>query len=174
MAKDNALLQLLSAETKADLMAAARSVTLTQSELVEVIMGVQMGLIPCQYARIIRDHLPQDITPTEKDFSALRAAKAGDSMGKLGNKIKQIMKQRRKTIAHIFWAPGTPYWAIISFDFLDIAKRENHWGEPHVHMISDLTHPEQHAFTKFISRLENDTPPNIPHRLHIRFERDSI
>lgn len=171
MAEKNVVFQLLCVETKAELDALVSDATVTTEQLAEAIFAAELGLIGWAYNRIIRDVMPEDVSIKEKDYRDIPQMKAGDEMGKLGRKITHMFNQRRKVYAHVFYVPRTPYWMILNFDNLDITQFPNHWGEPHVHMLCDLTHPRQGEFEKFIAILEQDKQPRLPHPLHIRFSR---
>jgi hypothetical protein len=168
------LLKIFTFNKKKELERHCRSLVVSGSDFVSLILSCEERAEPFIHQISYRDIVPRHLEPSESELKAL----ADNGLGELGpeaakavRKMGQMFEDRRYLVGHIFFSPNLSEWHFFCFDQRDLEdQRPNHWKEgPHVHFINWLW-PGQEAksvWSNFVG--EYQRPGNA---IHLRFSMD--
>lgn len=164
----NSLLPLLDANKLSEFLRLCASTTLSQEDLVDIILCAMSGKFDLNHRREIRNLLPDEMEIRRKDLEKIDPL---EDPAKLMSRVSAIFDHPRKLIAHFFWTDDHMRWWLVLFTYKEMNRWRSGWSEgPHVHMVSHLTHP--HASPNdFLEEILWAEKPKLPHRVHIRYQR---
>jgi hypothetical protein len=160
-------------KTKKELEAHCKDLVIHADDFANLVLAVELGAAaPYQHQLLSSIAEPEHLQPTEADFAALGEAKAGESLtgraAKFSTRVRQLFKDRRFLVGHLFHTPDYEFWQFFYFDQRDMAEFDNHWvGGSHVHLLSDLW-PNLSA--KAVVETFMSGKPRLPTSLHVRFD----
>ena len=167
------LLELFEVESKREAEKRCRSLTVTDDDLVDVILAVEAGMVsPLLHAKHTAEYMHPSLDLTSEDRKALGSNGVGDLTPRAKtavNKIDQMFKDRRLFVAHLFYEPYRARWHLIHFDQRDQESVGNHWkaGGAHVHY---SRHNLANAPLEDVWAGVCKAPPIVPNSLYIRFK----
>jgi hypothetical protein len=130
-------------EKKRDLEKYCRKVVIYGSDFAAFILTCETQRSPFFHKIHYRDHVPEHLNPTDADLAALAANPVGPlqpAAKKAVTKMRQIFRDRRYLVGHIFYVPDLSEWHFFQFDQRDLEdERGNHWKEgAHIHFLNWL------------------------------------
>lgn len=171
------LLAIFEIRDKAELAAHLKTVTITKSDLANLILACQFERITLCHFPVFRHHHPTHLALNDKDLTALATNGVGEftpRAKKTVNKISQMFDQRRLLNAHMFWPPHLPGdWHLFYFDQRDTSEANNHWDNGgHIHLMNMLTHPQIDP-NELLERILNEERPKLGGSFHVRWLDES-
>jgi hypothetical protein len=149
------------------------SATITRSSFANFVWIAKAGGLPWTHVAHHRHFVPEHLSPTDDDLSALAASGIGRVSGKAGktvSKIYAIFDERRLLSGHMFCNADLSNWHFFYFDQRDFADDNNHWeGGSHIHFINKLW-PNRTA--ELVWKEFCTGKPHMRGALHIRYNRD--
>ncbi len=140
------LMRILEAASKREALAVAKSMTLTSTAFDSLIVNsADLGYL---HQMCVRDFVPAHLVSGLLSLAPSR----------LGKRLPQVFKDRRRLVAHLFHAPDDSVWHLIYFDQRDTGyTTESNWKHgPHVHYLSYLW-PE-HSMRSIVDQMNGDKP----------------
>lgn len=167
----NTLLDLFMCQSKADFEEKAAKTTVTQEDIVNVILG---GGPEFAHIPVFRQYDAPNLADATAKLKAMNhdELKVGQPVPKPLLTMMNTLRQQRRQAGHFFWMPEYQgAWWILHFDTNDIRERDNHWEQgAHVHMLSWLTHPRSDP-NGFLAQMRGEDRPKLPHPVHVRFKQ---
>jgi hypothetical protein len=164
------LQDLLAITKKSELQKFCRQLTISQHDF--AILVWNSATIGYQHQLQNHEFQPDHLQPTQEEIAGLgrRSAdgKISDEGQRFFRKIRQLFKDRRILVSHIFF--NSARWHVFYFDQRDLAEgNSQHWKEgTHVHFVNDLWPGYD---PKDLWSLLKQADASIGGKLHIRFER---
>jgi hypothetical protein len=166
------LIALFTIEKKHTLKQHCRVVTITQADLISLIMTAKAGQLPWYHLAHHRNFVPEHLSLTEKDLVALASNEVGrpkPAAQKTANKIATMFDQQRRLSGHMFFNEELSDWHFFYIDHRAIAPK-NHWhGGSHIHFINKLW-PDRNAQSVW-KDFCTSAKPKINSGFHVRFKR---
>lgn len=127
----NTVLDLFNLPDKKAVRKFCRDAVITIEEFASVTMAASAGCLGSyQYARHFVELVPEHLNPTAADIGVLGTPDGAKTM----RKFSQLMKDRRKIGAHLFFLPSKERWHLLYFNQRDMSDTSNHWkAGSHVH-----------------------------------------
>ena len=168
----DAFLRIFSITTKQELEKHCRTLVIESGSFAGLVLGCETGAIPWIHRAIRKYKVPEHLDLDDKDIAAIGGAKAGQPLSKEAHKaftkMDQTFKDRTVLVGHIFAAPSLSWWNLFYFSEKDTSVSDSHWiGGAHIHLINDLTRPNETAnsiWSKFVSG------DKLGSAIHIRFK----
>jgi hypothetical protein len=156
--------------SKKDLLRYCKNLTIHSDDFVNIILAAEAGVIGYRHRIHYRDIVPKHLHPKPEEIQGQPLAEGSELQGKplkFFNKVRQIFRDRRYLVGHMFYSPNLKYWHFFYFDQRDLDKYQNRWKHgPHIHFLNYLwpEHTCQSVWNKFIA--EN---PTVRSSIHIRY-----
>lgn len=143
-----------------------RGRTIRAKHFMRLVNGATMGALGELKCKSICRILPSDVDLDKTISSLFQGTLKPKKISKLA---KNIEMQNRHNL-HMFYVSEQPCWWAFTFTLNDLwATDRMHWGSPHVHLTSWLSHPgKDHSW--ILDRFLSVDTPSLPHDFHIRFE----
>ncbi|WP_163000325.1 hypothetical protein [Sphingobium yanoikuyae] len=165
------VLQIFNETKKADLSKHCKKITISGTDLANVILAARSGIIPIAHCAIHREIIPAELSFKDDEFFEYIKSLPGPLRGKaktFASKTDQVFKKRRLLNAHLFTSPKR--WHLFHFDQRDLSGC--HWKlGSHIHLMNWLTHPNVKP-QDVLANLDS-VRPSPSHALHIKFDRSS-
>lgn len=171
----DSLKQIFYFEKKSDLARYCKVASIFKSDFAALILACESRVTPWHHRIHHRDFIPEHLQPTKEEQAALTAAHGvGPLNGKAATmmrKVRQISKERRYLVGHIFFVPTLKNWHFFYFDQRDLSARENHWDHgAHIHLINHLW-PNQDAQTLWNTFRSGNV--KLSGSIHIKYIRNA-
>ncbi len=157
--------------TKKELEHHCKSSVITKTDFAEFILMCDSGDLPWRHFIHVSERNPSHLMIDKKDLDSLHDAEKNDeTKSKIGTKIKQLFKERRYLVGHLFIDHKTGDWHFFYFDQRDLEENENHWKlGSHVHMVNKFwTHLRPNdLWERFVRDAET-----AKGALHLRFDHE--